>query len=261
MRELFKLWQTWLGIASFVISQFLGWGLPMIIPSTPYNGVLIIIIGIVVSAPFFIWAYKLYRHQKSIQITDKEEHKNLLDDIKADLVNMSVIERNTATKISSQIDLPKETVIQIFDDCEGVLDDCLSRVDSICLNKEYDALIMYCEAMGKILDMNKVGLKFALINNEVYKAAKLDLEQKRLRLKPAKRHKFTQSNIVRIEKLSYAVNSFIILRGMLGKFAGYIKETPIELRLRLEGLENASGVILKVMLDDLEGDWSKEKKK
>jgi len=47
------------------------------------------------------------------------------------------------------------------------LDDCLSELNSIPLNKQYGALAMYCHAVGRILDMNKVGLKFALINNEV----------------------------------------------------------------------------------------------
>jgi len=186
---------------------------------------------------------------------------NPLEDIKQDLVTMNTIERNTATEMSTQLELPKETVIEILEDCQGVLDNCLSKSISICLEKDYDTLITYCHTVGKILDANKVGLKSALINNEVYKASKLELEQKRLRLKPAKRHKLAQSNIVRVEELSYGVNSFIMLRGMLGKFQGYTKGTPIDLRLRLEGIEDVSGAMLKAMLDDLEGDWSKEKKK
>ncbi len=36
----------------------------MIMPSTPSNGILITIIGVLVSAPFFIWAYILYRRQQ-----------------------------------------------------------------------------------------------------------------------------------------------------------------------------------------------------
>ena len=54
MRQLLKLPQTFVGIAVLILTQFLGWGLPMIIPSTPYNGILIIIIGVAISIPLFI---------------------------------------------------------------------------------------------------------------------------------------------------------------------------------------------------------------
>jgi len=186
----------------------------------------------------------------------KEEAENLLDDIKASLVNMNVIERDTATEMSYKMDITKETAIKVFRDCGKVMDDCLSEINNIPPNKQYDTLAIYSEAVGKILDMNNVGLKSALIDNEVYKAYKLELEQKRLRLKPVKRYKLTQTNIIRIEKLSYGVNSFIILRGMLEKFEGYIKGTPIEERIRSHGIENYSAAILKAMLEKLEGDWS-----
>jgi len=35
----------------------------MVIPSTPHNGILITIVGLIISAPFFIWAYILYKRQ------------------------------------------------------------------------------------------------------------------------------------------------------------------------------------------------------
>jgi hypothetical protein len=116
---------------------------------------------------------------------------------------MSVIERNTATKISPQIDLPEKTVIQIGEHYKKALGDFWKNLINIILNKNYNALIEYFNTVGQILDMYKVGLKFALIDNEEYKAAKLDLEQKRLRLKPWKRYRFTRLNIVRVEQLSY----------------------------------------------------------
>lgn len=67
MRQLFKLPQTLVSIAVFTLSLFFGLGLPMIIPSTPYNGVIIIIVGIAVSVPLFVWAYMSYRRQKFAQ--------------------------------------------------------------------------------------------------------------------------------------------------------------------------------------------------
>jgi hypothetical protein len=233
----------------------------MIIPSTPYNGIIIIIIGLAISVPLFIWAYRLYRKQKNTQVTNKQQGRTLLDDIKADLVNMNVIERNTATKISLQIDLPQETVTQIGEDYEALLGDFPSTLISVALSKDYSALIKFFYTVGEILDMSKAGLKHVLVNNEEYKASKLDLEQKRLRLQPAEKHRFTQANIIRVEQLSYGVNSHIILRGILTKFKDQIKEIPAEIWHALEGIENASGSTLTVMLNDLEGDWGKEKKK
>lgn len=189
------------------------------------------------------------------------EKDNPLEDIKQDLVTMNTIERNTATKISSQIDLPPTTVIQIGEDYKKALGDFWGEFINIVLNKDYNAWVKYFNTVGQILDMHKAGLKFALIDNEEYKATKSDLEQKRLRLKPEKRHRFTQANIVSVEHLSYGVNSHIILRGILANPAGYVEVIPMEIRCELEEAENTSETILKIMLDDLEGDWTKEKKK
>jgi hypothetical protein len=65
MAKLFKSYPFLFGMASFLFGLSLGWGLPMIIPSCPQNGVLIIIVGAVVSAPFFIWAWVSYRRTKA----------------------------------------------------------------------------------------------------------------------------------------------------------------------------------------------------
>lgn len=191
----------------------------------------------------------------------KEENEKLLDDIKASLINMNVIERDTATEMSSKIEIEKETAIKVLRDCGKVIDHCLSKINSIPPNKQYDTLAIYSEAVGRILDMNNVGLKSALADNELYKASKLELEKKRLSLKPVRRYKLTQWNIIRIEKLSYGVNSYIILRGMLEKFEAYTKGTPLEVRISLHGIEKVSAAILKAMLEKLEGDWSEEKRK
>lgn len=186
---------------------------------------------------------------------------NPLEDIKQDLVTLNTIERNTATKIASQINLAPTTVLQIGKDYERLAGDFWGTVINIILDKDYHALVEYFNTVGQIPDMHKVGLKSALIDNEEYKAAKLDLEQKRLRLKPERSHRFTQANIVRVEQLSYGLNSQIVLRGILANTPEYIEEIPTEIRHELEAVENTSETILKIMLDDLQGDWTKEKKK
>jgi hypothetical protein len=48
-------------IALTILTLGFGWGLSMIIPSTPHNGFSIIIITLVIAIPFFIWDYIIYR--------------------------------------------------------------------------------------------------------------------------------------------------------------------------------------------------------
>lgn len=76
MRELLKLYQFWLSIGLFLLALLSGWGLPMIIPSTPHNGILITIVGCLIAAPFFIWAYIIYRRQKQSKIEQAREYKS-----------------------------------------------------------------------------------------------------------------------------------------------------------------------------------------
>ena len=56
----------------------------MIVPSTPQNGIVITIVGAAVSIPFFIKAYRLYKHQKVIpQPSEEVEKLNLIDTLTA----------------------------------------------------------------------------------------------------------------------------------------------------------------------------------
>lgn len=247
---------------AFAIIVFLLVTLPDIIDT--YLGLYETVTG--VSMPplnlgFWIWLLPLIGAILAVLVYWRLHQAKLLDDIKKDLVNMNVIERNTATKIASQINLPPTTVLQIGKDHERLAGDFLGTVINIILDKDYHALVEHFNTVGQIPDMHKVGLKSALIDNEEYTAAKLDLEQKRLRLKPKRRYRFTQANIVSVEQLSYGLNSQIVLRGILANTPEYIDEIPAETRHELEAAENTSETILKIMLDDLQGDWTKEKKK
>jgi len=64
VRQLLKLPEFVVGIALLVLSLLLGWGLSMVIPTTPHNGILITIGGFLISGPFFLRAYQLYAHLK-----------------------------------------------------------------------------------------------------------------------------------------------------------------------------------------------------
>jgi hypothetical protein len=116
MRQLFKLWQTWLSIALFLLALFLGVGLPMIIPSTPYNGVIIIIIGLAVSVPLFIWAYRLYRRQKSIPQPPKEAIKlNLPDTLTAMHRRLIELQKEKASHTNVSLEQLKKALPTLAD--------------------------------------------------------------------------------------------------------------------------------------------------
>jgi hypothetical protein len=61
IRTLLRKYQVWVGIGGVVLAPFLGGGVPMI-PYNLHDGVLITIVGFLVSAPFFVRAYQLYAH-------------------------------------------------------------------------------------------------------------------------------------------------------------------------------------------------------
>ena len=68
MLGLLRLHQFLLALGTFLLALFLGWGLPMIFPSTPHNGIAITVIGAVLTAPLFIRAFILYRRQQGYKI-------------------------------------------------------------------------------------------------------------------------------------------------------------------------------------------------
>ena len=191
----------------------------------------------------------------------KEEEEKLMDGIKESLVNINGIERDTATKMSLEMEADKEAVSRVLEECGEVLEDCLSRLVDVSEKREWDALAKYCAAVGQILDMHRMGLKIPLINNDEYRECKLELEKKRLRLKSVKNNRLIQSNIFRVENIAYRLSSFIILRGMLGMFGPYNEERDIDKRVMLEGIEYYGTAVVRVMLESLEDDWSEEEKR
>jgi len=78
----------------------------MIIPSTPYNGILIIIIGSAISIFFFIWAYKSYKRQRSIpQPLKKVTELDLPDTLTAMHRRLIELQKEKAahTKVSFEV--------------------------------------------------------------------------------------------------------------------------------------------------------------
>lgn len=71
----------------------------MIVPSTPYNGILIIIIGVGVSIPLFVWAYKLYKRQGQAQGPYTTSIPTVLTDM--DIRREQIINRELDRRIGS----------------------------------------------------------------------------------------------------------------------------------------------------------------
>ena len=106
------------------------------------------------------------------------------------------------------------------------------------------------------MDSNQYGLKVELEENELYKAARTDLAQKRIKLKVRKRKGATiQKNIDRVCSLTYGLNSSILLRGILSTEPSLKKLVPAEIRVAIEGIETETEKTLTTMLNDLKGEW------
>lgn len=210
------------------------------------------VVGVVIGVSLVIWG--LLKKPESITVT------NPLEDIKTDLTNMNMCEREVATKKAEQV-CPEETAKQIYDDFvalfgEDLVTFTISLIQEITSKHDIEPLIEFFKNMGEILDTNSYGLKAELIDNDLYNSSRMDLSQKRLKLKMGKKKKATtQTNIHRVSLLTYGLNSLIVLRGSLNSVPEAKGIMPAVIKITLEGIETATEKILTQMLDDLENEW------
>jgi len=210
------------------------------------------IVGFVIGAVLIIWGL--------LKTEPVEKHKtvtNPLEDIKSDLVTMNVREREIAVKKGKQ-PCPEETAMQIFDDFivlfgSDIATSINSIIQRIINNRDIEPLIEFFKQFGDILDSNGYGLKIDLENDEVYKSSRIDLDQKKLKLKMRKKERdITQRNIDRASSLTYGLNSSILLRYILDSIPGVKREVPTIIRVTLEGIETMTEKVLTKMLNDLD---------
>ena len=129
-------------------------------------------------------------------------------------------------------------------------------IEKVLIERSIDALIGFYKTCGDILDNNHYGLKVELEGNELYKATRMDLAQKRLQLKVEKsKANIIQGNINRVCLMSYGLNSSILIRAILCDTPKYREAMPAELRISMEGIETKSEAVLNAMLKDLEKEW------
>jgi hypothetical protein len=181
-----------------------------------------------------------------------------LEDIKSDLVTMNAREREIATKKGNQ-PCPKETAGQIYDDFSALFpsDTVINSITQrVTRNHDIEPLIEFFRQFGDILDNNGYGLKMDLENDEVYKSSRMDLAQKKLKLKMGKKEKdITQRNIDRVSSLTYGLNSSILLRHILNSIPEVKSRVPTIIRVALESTETITEKMLTKLLNDLDKEW------
>lgn len=209
---------------------------------------------------FWIWLLPLIGGILAALILWWLHQAKLLDDIKTDLVNMNIYQREVALKKAQQV-CPEEVAMQIYDDFialfgKDILKFTTSIIQRILSDRSADALIEFFKKFGDILDSNQYGLKVELEENELYKSARMDLTQKRVKLKVRKRkHVIIQKNIDRVCSLTYGLNSSILLRGILSTDPNLKRLVPAEIRITMEGIETETEKTLTTMLNDLKSEW------
>ena len=207
-----------------------------------------------VLAGLIIWQWRRGNRLSELQDIKK------LEEIKTDLVNMNIYEREVALEKAKNV-CPEEIARQIFCDFKALFpEDPVELteyfIEKVLIERSIDALIGFYKTCGDILDNNHYGLKVELEGNELYKATRMDLAQKRLQLKVEKsKANIIQGNINRVCLMSYGLNSSILIRAILCDTPKYREAMPAELRISMEGIETKSEAVLNAMLKDLEKEW------
>lgn len=248
--------------------EAIGWGLGVVGEMIPPSVGLGIAIG-----GFVLLGYSLTKLLRRRQLTKSgkeiftktsESNTRLLEDIKSDLLKLSVCERDTATEKAKQI-CSNEIAKRIYDDCTAIWGKdfgiIIRIVKSIFVNHDLDPLINFFKEIGDILDSNDYGLKAELQKNEAYKSYRMDVAQKRLRIKMGKKKSaIIQKNIDRVYSLTYGLNSSILLRAVFNSMAKVKmpqakKKVLAVIRVTLEKIETETEKVLNAMLNDLESEW------
>lgn len=207
----------------------------------------------------------IWQGRRAAGISELKDIKKL-EEIKTDLVNINIYEREVALE-KAQKACPEKIARQIFADFKALFPEDPAElteyfVEKILIERNVDALIGFYKTCGDILDNNHYGLKVELEGNELYKASRMDLAQKRLQLKVRKKKaNIIQGNINRVCLLSYGLNSSILIRAILCDTPKYREVMPAELRISMEGIETKSEAVLNAMLKDLEKEWKMTIKK
>ena len=181
-----------------------------------------------------------------------------LDSIKNTLVTIGKYQRDAAIQQGGMI--PNKLKARITQDLIALYP--ISHIESVIeegLRGNVEPLLNFYEKFGDILDANGCGLKLQLQSNPQYNDALADLTSKLVTLRLArKKTELIQSNIIRIRKGGYGLNSGIVLRNMLktshsrGKSEDAVIHSVV---VSLEALENIGQDFLTYGLNHLDTKW------
>jgi len=250
-----KILYQWAAVG---IISFIGWGVDVMPSNTSWipSAILWGIAGIWFVATLIY----LVRHRHDIGNNSKQNVISMLEEIKSGLITLNMHERNAAS-LKAGMSCSEDTAIQIHDDFAeifgaNIVSPIMTTLREIVRKNSVDPLITFFKKFGDILDSNGYGLKAELENNDSYKSSRVDLAQKRLKLKmDKKKNRIMQKNIDRVRSLSYGLSSAVLLRSVLNSLPEAKKIVPAILRLTLEGIESVAEQTLNTMLNDLDNEW------
>ena len=213
---------------------------------------------------WLIWVLLAVASGLAIWRTVVDTKKNIgneekLDSIKNTLITIGKYQREAAIKQSGKI--PNKLKARITQDFLTLYP--LSRIGFVIQEafqrNNVDPLISFYEKFGDILDANDCGLKLELQSIPQYDETIADLTGKSVMLQL--RHKkieLIQSNITRLLKGGYGLNSGIVLRNMLKKTQPRSKSENDAIHsviVSLEGLENIGRDFITYGLNHLDTKW------
>lgn len=232
------------GLSYFLAELFSG-GFGMNWPFTVWQWVSIL--GIGTGAGLILWGLLKEDPQKQISI---------LEDIKANLIVMHDCERNVA--INKNVTIPAENIKKLKTDIYNYVTNIEQSLfkqitDVSSKEKVLDALIKFFVGIGDVFDINNLGLKNELQNNDTYKLAKADIAVKQQQLK--KKKILIQSHVRKANLLTYGLNSSIVFRNLYRTNAEFRKIIPLQFNQNLESVERVTEKFLSEMLNNLDKDW------
>lgn len=225
--------------------------LPSVIPQG-WNIPILTLTGVGILFGVVLWVYGVK--------TQRKENIQVLDDIKSDLINVNACERKVANKKTQKQYAAESTKKLRSDFSQYIMGNLPSLLKGFTdtSNKEriLDSLIRFFVSISDIMDSNGYGLKNDLSNCTTYTNAREDISRKQHRLNK-KRKVLVQTNIRKVELLTYGLNSAILFRHIYRSVPKIQEVMPLQFSMMMESIERVAEKLLTEMLNNLDVDWVK----
>lgn len=233
LRDLFDLIQRWRGV-NYQLPSWLFWVL------------LVIAIGLAT------W--------RTIEDTKKSlDNEDRLDAIKSDLIAIDKYEKDAAVA-QGKAPYSNSQIASIENDFNSLY--TISAFEAVIqqvISGNVEPLFEFFRAIGDILDASGCGLKLQLQSISQYGDTSASLTGKLVTLRiRTKKRELIRSNVIRLQKAGYGLNSGMVLRGMLKRARPRTKNEQAVARsvvVGLEALENMGREFLTYGLSHLDSQW------